>query len=105
MSDAIWVAIITGLFTVVTLFVGWALNRNSNRRSNEVRKALNVEATKVRGRLDETEANNTEQHANVATTVQPLIQELRDFRQEFRTWREEHNREHALLEDAIRYRK
>jgi len=90
LASALDALIVFGVGPALVLVVGYVLNRTNNRRSDEVKEALDV-----------VKIENSTQHLSVAETVAPLLEELRDFRQEFRTYRVEHNREHALLTEKV----
>lgn len=81
-----------GLGPAFVVGVGWVLNRSQTKRAEEVKRTL-----------EQAETKNSEQHSTVADTLSPLVDELRAFRSEFRSYREEHNREHRLLNDKINH--
>ena len=101
LASALDALIVFGVGPAIVLVVGYVLNRTNTRRSDLVRKELGDRSDEVKEALDVVKIENSTQHLSVAETVAPLLEELRDFRQEFRTYRVEHNREHALLTEKV----
>jgi type II secretory pathway pseudopilin PulG len=97
MSDAVVVALIGGVLTLVTpiivLVVGYVLDRKQDQRTREVKRTL-----------DAVEAQNTKDHLAVRLVAEEFLTELREHRGDFQQYREEHGREHELLNAVLHNR-